>query len=207
MHWKNDAHHYGSLPIAMHWLTLALLVGVYATIELHDLAAKGSALRADLKLWHFALGLSLFALVGARLGVRLFSGTAPVIEPGVARWQLRSAHLLHAALYAFLIAMPLLGWLTVSAAGKPVVFLGMELPALLSPDKGLAKSLEDLHETIGELGYWLIGLHAAAALLHHYWMHDDTLVRMLPDRVALRQRQRRGLREEPVRRFDPGETA
>lgn len=184
MNWKNDSHHYGSPLVAIHWLTLALLVGVYATIELHDLAPKGSTLRADLKLWHFALGLAVFALVGARLVARLFSGPTPVIEPGVGRWQMRSAHFLHAALYVFLVAMPLLGWFTVSAAGKPVLFLGMELPALLSPDKGLSKSLEGLHETLGELGYWLIGLHAAAALLHHYWMHDDTLVRMLPEHTA-----------------------
>lgn len=186
MNWKNDTHHYGSPLVAIHWLTLALLVGVYATIELHDLAPKDSALRADLKLWHFALGLAVFALVGARLVVRLFSGPTPVIEPGVARWQMRSAHFLHAALYVFLVAMPLLGWLTVSAAGKPVLFFGMELPALLSPDKGLSKSLESLHETLGELGYWLIGLHAAAALLHHYGNHDDTLVRMLPRHAPVR---------------------
>ena len=29
-------------------------------------------------------------------------------------------------------------------------------------------------------GYFLIGLHAAAALFHHYVRKDDTLVRMLP---------------------------
>jgi len=30
------------------------------------------------------------------------------------------------------------------------------------------------------VGYWLIGLHAAAALFHHYVVRDDTLRRMLP---------------------------
>ena len=29
-------------------------------------------------------------------------------------------------------------------------------------------------------GYFLIGLHAAAALYHHYIRRDDTLKRMLP---------------------------
>jgi cytochrome b561 len=29
------------------------------------------------------------------------------------------------------------------------------------------------------VGYWLIGLHAAAALFHHYVLRDDTLRRML----------------------------
>ncbi len=30
------------------------------------------------------------------------------------------------------------------------------------------------------VGYFLIGLHAAAALFHHYVMRDNTLARMLP---------------------------
>jgi len=29
-------------------------------------------------------------------------------------------------------------------------------------------------------GYYLIGLHALAALLHHYLIRDNTLQRMLP---------------------------
>ncbi|MCD6733771.1 MAG: cytochrome b [Burkholderiaceae bacterium] len=184
MKWKNDAHHYGSLPIALHWLTLLLLFGIYAAIELHDLAPKGSALRADLKLWHFALGLTLFALVAMRLAVRRAWGSAPAIEPAPPRWELRAAHLLHGALYAFLVAMPLLGWLAVSAAGKPVALAGIELPALMGAAPELSKSLKSIHETLGELGYWLIGLHAIAALMHHYWRHDDTLTRMLPRRLA-----------------------
>jgi len=31
----------------------------------------------------------------------------------------------------------------------------------------------------------LIGLHAAAGLIHHYWVGDDTLARMLPSRTDL----------------------
>ncbi|MDI9769567.1 cytochrome b561, partial [Pantoea dispersa] len=29
---------------------------------------------------------------------------------------------------------------------------------------------------------WLIGLHAAAALVHHYLIKDNTLLRMMPSR-------------------------
>jgi len=38
------------------------------------------------------------------------------------------------------------------------------------------------HETLAPLGYWLIGLHAAAALFHHYLLKDNTLMRMMPAR-------------------------
>ena len=46
----------------------------------------------------------------------------------------------------------------------------------------LAERIEDIHGTLGTIGYYLVGLHAAAALYHHYFMHDDTLRRMLPGR-------------------------
>lgn len=36
--------------------------------------------------------------------------------------------------------------------------------------------------SIGTFGYFLVGLHAAAALFHHYVERDNTLLRMLPVR-------------------------
>jgi len=101
------------------------------------------------------------------------------IVPAVPVWQARSAAAMHLALYAFMIAMPLLGWLALSAAGKLPSVFGVALPALIAPDASLEKSLEEIHETLGVAGYWLIGLHAAAALAHHYLLGDNTLRRML----------------------------
>jgi cytochrome b561 len=54
------------------------------------------------------------------------------------------------------------------------------LPALVAKNKPLAESVEHWHKDIGEWGYYLVGLHAAAALFHHYVRKDNTLVRMLP---------------------------
>ncbi|MHB1092964.1 MAG: cytochrome b [Thiobacillus sp.] len=78
--------------------------------------------------------------------------------------------------------MPLLGWLVLSAGGKPIPFFGLELPALIGENKALAKQLEERRETVGTLGYYLIGLHGVAALVHHYIKRDDTLIRRLPER-------------------------
>jgi cytochrome b561 len=58
----------------------------------------------------------------------------------------------------------------------------LPLPPLIGPDDGLADRMEELHETVGTLGYWLIGLHAAAGLFHHYVLRDKVLTRMLPAR-------------------------
>lgn len=182
MGYRNTTDRYGSLMIGMHWLMLLLLIAVYAMINLKGFAAKGSDLRAEMKVWHFMFGLCVLALVFARLAARLSSGSTPLIRPPLAAWMKLSGDAMHIALYVFMIAMPLLGWLAVSAKGDPIIFYGLQLPALISQDKALYDWLKEIHETIGTIGYYLIGLHAAAALLHHYVMHDNTLLRMLPAR-------------------------
>ncbi len=180
MNWRNTTDRYGTLSIGMHWLMLLLMIGVYAAINLHDVAEKGSVLRAELKTWHFALGMAVLALVALRLATRLLAGPAPGIAPAPSVWQQRLAQAMHLALYAFMIGMPLLGWVAVSAKGDPVQFYGLQLPLLISQDKDLYRTLKEVHETIGTFGYYLIGLHAVAALFHHYVMRDNTLSRMLP---------------------------
>lgn len=172
-------NHYNLLSIDLHWLTLALLVAVYALIELRGIYPKGSAAHEAMKTWHFMLGLTVFGIVAVRLLFRLIF-RAPPITPAPPDWQRFLAKAMHSALYLFLIVMPLLGWLTLSAKGKVIPFFGLELPALIGPDKSLGGKLEDVHETIGTIGYYLIGLHVAAALFHHYVMGDDTVLRMLP---------------------------
>lgn len=182
MNLRNTTDRYGLLSIGMHWLMLLLLIGVYAAINLHDLTPKGSTLRPELKAWHFMLGISVLLLVAVRLATRLVSGAAPKIEPGPSMWQQRLAEGMHVALYAFMLGMPILGWFAVSAKGDPVLFFGMQLPMLIGQDKDLYRSLKEIHETMGTVGYYLIGMHAAAALFHHYVIHDNTLRRMLPAR-------------------------
>lgn len=176
----NHGHsRYGTPSIALHWLMLLLLAAVYACIELRTQFPRGSDLREALKTWHFMLGLVVFSLTFVRAFARLRGGTPPIAPP-LPPWQALLAHLVHGLIYGFLVAMPLLGWIVLSAGGKPVPLFGFELPALVAPDPDLAKQARELHETLGTAGYWLIGLHAAAALYHHYVRRDDSLRRMLP---------------------------
>ena len=165
--------------ILLHWVTVLLLVAVYAAMELRGYAPRGGLLRDVMKQGHFVLGLSLLALVPLRLGLR-WRGGVPPAEVALPRWQQRLAGGTHVLLYLFLVAMPLLGWLLVSAEGRTVALSGLPLPALVAPDRGFAEQLEDWHEAVATLGYVLIGAHAGAALAHHYLLGHATLRRMLP---------------------------
>ncbi len=181
MSWKNTPRHYGSLAIGLHWLMFLLMVGLYACIELRVLYPKGSDPREALKMWHFMLGLSVGLLVWLRLTVRL-SNVKPAIEPAIAAWQKYLAATVHWSLYLLMIGMPLAGWFMLSAAGKPIPFFGWELPPLIGKNPELAKTIKEVHATVGTVGYYVIGLHVLAALYHQSISKDNTLLRMLPFR-------------------------
>ncbi|WP_341708013.1 cytochrome b [Halopseudomonas sp.] len=174
-----SSHRYHSLNVTLHWVMLLLIAAAYACIELRTAFARGSDARELIKHWHFALGMAVFVLVWLRLIGRLIF-PRPAITPQPARWQHWLASGMHLALYGLMISLPLLGWLILSAGGKTQVFDWLTLPSLVVPDRQLAGQLKEVHEWLGVAGYWLIGLHAAAGVVHHYVLRDDTLVRMLP---------------------------
>lgn len=164
----------------LHWLTAVLVAVAYVLIEQRNLFPRGSGERAAMMQGHYWTGLAIWLLLWWRLALRA-GGATPPITPPLPAWQAGLSRLLHLALYAFLLAMPLLGLATAWTDDKPLYlpFTDYALPALLAPDKDLAHQLEDLHGSIGEAFYWVIGLHIVAALYHHWWRRDDTLRRML----------------------------
>lgn len=175
-------HRYGALLIGLHWFMALLLIAVYSCIEFRGIFPKGSEPRELMKAMHFMLGISVLLLVIIRIAVRLSTPTPPILPaPGKVEKIISIAT--HLALYLFMILLPIMGWVMLSAAGKPIPFFGMELPHLIAEDKALAKEIMELHEQLGKFGYLLIGIHALAGLFHHYLKCDNTLVRILPGRT------------------------
>jgi cytochrome b561 len=84
-------------------------------------------------------------------------------------------------LYALLLIQPILGILYINARGRRVdfFFLGA-LPPIVGPDKVLAKQAVAAHDIAAYVLLTFIGLHAAAALFHHFVRRDDVLKAMLP---------------------------
>jgi len=93
-----------------------------------------------------------------------------------------AAWLTHAALYATLVALPLIGWALSNAEGKPVHLFGLVLPALAADDEDLADRLLLWHQDVAWLLLALVTLHVAAALWHHFVFRDGVLRGMLPAR-------------------------
>jgi superoxide oxidase len=163
----------------LHWLMAVLVALGYLLIEQRGIFPRGSGGRAAMFQGHYWVGITIFVLAVWRLLARRRHG-APAVTPALPRVQGFIAALMHVALYAFFIVMPLLGLATAWTDGKQVFipFTQVALPALLAENEALAHTLEDLHGDIGEIFYWVIGFHIAAALYHHFVRKDDTLKRM-----------------------------
>ena len=83
-------------------------------------------------------------------------------------------------MWHFMLGMPLAGWMILSAEGEAIPFFGFDLPALVGENEQLAEQTEEIHKLGGTIGYWIIGIHAAASLFHHYILRDRILARMMP---------------------------
>lgn len=175
----SNTQRYRMLSISAHWCMFLLLIAVYGCMELRGYFPKGSDVREGLKTWHYILGLSVLALVIVRLMVRLANRKPPIL-PQPPRWQELFGGSMHVVLYGFMFGMPVLGWLILSAEGQTIPFFGLHMPALVDESKRLAEWATQAHELIAEAGYFLMGLHAVAALYHHYILRDNALKRMLP---------------------------
>jgi cytochrome b561 len=167
--------------VAMHWLTVLCVVVAATLILLRDEVVDGRVLKQWLLEGHRHFGLFVLILFCLRVLLRIRLGKLPPASHTA--WPLRvAAGLTHIALYAVLLALPLLGWALSNAQDKPVHFFGLTLPALVGGDEDLADRLQSLHIDAAWLLLALVSLHIAAALWHHFVLRDGTLRQMLPRR-------------------------
>lgn len=164
----------------LHWLIFALVAIALALIYLHGWSPKGSALRAGAKWAHMQFGIAILLIMLPRLAIRLRHGTAPAIAPPLPAWQAFGAKAVHFVLYALLVVTPILGITNRMWDPSAWNFLGIPMPHVAHPDKAFAHSIEEIHETFGNVLMYLAAAHALIGLFHHYVRRDNTLQRMLP---------------------------
>jgi cytochrome b561 len=164
---------------AMHWTTVALMISTCVAIWMVD--AVGSKQEAAwLVMLHRSLGVTIMLLTPVRLAVRR-RARIPALPAGVPVMQRAAARASARLLYGLLMLQPLLGLAASLFHGDRVVLFGsIELPAWLPANKALAHQLFQLHGWSAVLLLTLIGLHAAAALYHHFVRRDGVLAGMLP---------------------------
>jgi cytochrome b561 len=87
------------------------------------------------------------------------------------------------AIYALLVLVPVTAILGAWLEGHPLTLLAIvNIQPWLPQSRQLGLALGDIHGWLGDALMGLAGLHATAALYHHFWRRDTVLLSMLPGR-------------------------
>lgn len=163
---------------SLHWLTLALIIAVFALASAIDLVPR--AMEDTVTQLHRSIGLTIWAVTLARLGWRQFSRLPewPASLSQTARTATKASEY---TLYALLLLQPILGLAHTYADGETVrLFLLANIPAMIPENKPLANLLLAMHGAIANALLVLIGLHAAMGLFRQFWQRDNALAALLP---------------------------
>ncbi len=184
MQLRNSPARYGLVPLGLHWLVAALVIVAWILGTFGDVLPRGPARAAGLFV-HMSAGLAVIAFVAVRLLWRAGDPPPPPETTPLGRWAEQAGALAHYALYGLLIAVPLLGIVEQFARGNALPVFGLwQIASPWPADRAFARSIKEVHEVLAHTLVILAGLHAAAALMHHWIFRDRTLIRMLPGRTS-----------------------
>ena len=177
---RNSSQGYGAIAMALHWIVVVLVLGTWLTGQFGDELPRGAARETGLFV-HMSLGLAIVAFVVARLFWRVADPPPAPEASAFGVWGERAGKAVHYLIYALLIAVPVAGIVVQFARGHALPVFGLfEIASPWAADRAFAHDVKEIHEVLANGIMALIGLHAAAALVHHYIFHDRTLLRMLP---------------------------
>ncbi len=180
MQLTNSADRYGAIPQAVHWLTVLFVVTGWLIGQLADFPSP----RKPPDFWlltHIALGQSVVVLLVFRLAWRLLNPPPPFEKTRFGRALERAAKASHFTMYALLVLVPFLGVVAeLKRAGFLPVFGFWQLQSPWPVDRDVGRTVLDWHGNVADALLILAGVHATAALIHHWVWRDRTLIRMLP---------------------------
>lgn len=175
---------YSPIVRSLHWMIALLILLSYGLGLIMEDVPRGAA-RDVVTMLHVSLGLLGVTLtITLALWRLVVPGPQPLAGSATMQRLVRFGHL---ALYAAMLAVPLLGLAMMWTKGREVGVFGLFiLPSPIAPDRAWGSRIEGLHEFGAHSLLALAALHAAAALMHQFLLRDHGLERMLPRRGPLR---------------------
>ena len=150
---------YDFVSRALHWVT-AIAVAIAFFLGPGDfgrLMRQGvdPSTRSDI-VWHESLGLTIFALTVLRLIWVGFRPTTPRVEmPG---WMWSAGKLVHLALWALLLALPVTAILSLGSEAHPLTLLGNvrieQMPIIANASIAKLADWGDVHKFLGDAIMW-----------------------------------------------------
>lgn len=180
---------YGDVAVIFHWLIALLIIGLLAIGKYMGSLDENDPIRYALTQWHKSFGITVLLLSVLRLLWRFTHKPPPELD-SIPGWQQKAASGAHALLYILIIAIPMTGWIMVSASPlnlDTVLFNVIEWPHLppfasLENREEIAHAFHEYHELAANLLILILLAHIGAALKHHWVDKDATLLRMMPEK-------------------------
>jgi cytochrome b561 len=177
---STEAVRYGTAAIALHWSMFLLVIGVGTLGLLHDSWPKQTQ-----SFWinvHALLGLLLWVLLLARFWWRVSHSPPPPLPPEVGALSRRLSRPVHLLLYVLMFIIPIFGIVTFIWHGRVFDFGLFQVNFGVKSNRAIFNPTEDIHGYLAYGLFGLAGIHALAALWHHFIRHDGVLGRMWPAR-------------------------
>jgi cytochrome b561 len=170
---------FDSLTITLHWTTLLIVLTLFGSGVLHGLVEERSWASSVLQI-HRSLGVTIWTLTVFRLLWRVTGAKFPAFPTSMTPLHQLGARLSEYGLYALLLIQPATGFAQSILRGRAFELYAWSVPPLVARDVALVRIFQAAHE----IGAWclfaLAGVHAAAALVHHFILRDDVLEAMAP---------------------------
>jgi cytochrome b561 len=162
----------------LHWITAAAIL-LMLPLGWASANEWGGSWQDWLYNLHRSIGAALIPIVLVRVIYRSTHPPLPLPE-AIPPLQRHAAAGTHGALYALLLAQPVIGWIATSAYPAPIPVFGLfELPPLWGANRPLSDRLFSLHAAFGIAIAIVVALHVAAACHHHFVRKDRVLLRMI----------------------------
>ena len=150
---------YHGVAIALHWIIAVLILALLALGNYFVRLDEADPLRYLLTQWHKSFGVVVLLLVVLRVLWRL-THRPPPLPDHLKPWEKRAADLAHLLLYLLILAIPLSGWIMVSASPlelPTLLFNGLEWPHL-PPFESLPNkaAVSDWFAEVHEIAYGFI---------------------------------------------------
>lgn len=177
-HSKTVQTRYTTVAILIHWLTVLLVLALFALgwymVDLPRGPARGYYFAL-----HKSIGLSAFALFCARVLWRL-AHRPPPFPPTLPAWQARLARFVHLNFYVLLVLQPLSGYLSSSFSGYTTRWFNLPLPEWGWNDAPINEFFTEIHELCAVGLLVLIGAHVLGFLKHIVAGEHELTRRMWP---------------------------
>ena len=174
---KTEVKNYNPIARLIHWLSAIAIIGLFAAgLWMVDLSYYSEWYRTAPH-WHKSIGILLAGLTLIRLVWKSVTASPSVEGNTLEKW---AAKIVHGLMYIVLLILFTSGYLISTADGRAIdIFDWFAIPGAGALFEGQADLAGEIHFYAAWTLIILAGLHAMAALKHHFIDKDNTLRKMI----------------------------